>query len=75
MVGETVFLWLVLCLDGAACKSAQVYQMDSFTGPAAMSDCQKGFHQVNTRFIKSAPPGSRLGCKTVSAFNREGLES
>lgn len=72
---ETVFLWLVLCIDGKPCQNAQVYQMDSFVGAAARSDCEENRKSISTRLTKAAPPGSRLGCKTLIEFNRDGVES
>lgn len=67
------FLWLVLCLDGAACTDAQVYQIDSFEGPAAVFDCD---HIADARAAEMQTAGLkdwRLGCATVAQFEKGGI--
>lgn len=67
------FLWLVLCLDGAACTDAQVYQIDSFEGPAAVFDCD---HIAESRAADMQTAGLkdwRLGCATAEQFEKEGI--
>lgn len=67
------YLWLVLCLDGAACTDAQVYQIDRFEGLAAVFDCDG---QADARAAEMQTAGLlnwRIGCKTVADFDKEGI--
>lgn len=70
---ETVFLWLVLCLDGPACVNAQVYQMDVFDSPAARQDCDKAADAGAAQMRKSEARNWRLGCATNAEFQARGL--
>ena len=70
---ETMFLWLVLCLDGAACTNVQVYQIDRFEGPAAVFDCDDIADARAAELQTSALKNWRLGCRTVADFEREGI--
>lgn len=71
---ETLFLWLVVCLDGAPCTNSQVYRIDSFTGVAADDDCTREMGRLTFNLVNVANvPGQRVGCKTLAQFEREGL--
>lgn len=73
MTGGTLYLWLVLCLDGAACTNAQVYQIDQFTGPAAVTDCKDIAKARRTEMKASVAANWRIGCKTRAEFDRDGI--
>lgn len=73
MNADTMFLWLVLCLDGSACTDAQVYQVDIFTGPAAVFDCDGQQKARAADLKKSGLLNWRIGCKTVADFDKEGI--
>lgn len=68
---ETIFLWFVLCLDGSACTDVQVYQIDSFKGKAAMTDCKA---REKEEYAKRAhgKVAFLMGCKSERQFNRKG---
>lgn len=70
---ETIYLWLVLCLDGAACTDAQVYQIDRFEGAAAVFDCDDIADARAAELQKSALQDWRIGCRTVAEFEKEGI--
>lgn len=70
---ETVFLWLVLCLDGAGCTDAQVYQIDRFEGPAAVFDCNDISHARAAELQTSGMQNWRIGCATVAEFEKAGI--
>lgn len=67
------FLWLVLCLDGPACTDAQVYQIDSFEGPAAVFDCDDIADARAAELQTSGLTQWRLGCATVEQFEKDGI--
>ena len=68
---EIIYLWFVLCLDGSACTSVEVYQIDSFKGKAAMADCKR---EEKKQFAARAHGKQTflMGCKTETQFNRQG---
>lgn len=68
---EKIYLWFVLCLDGSACTSVEVYQLDSFTGPAAMADCKRE-EKKRYRQMAHGKQTFLMGCKTENEFNRVG---
>lgn len=71
---ETLFLWLVLCLDGPTCKDAQVYQLDSFAGDAAMTDCKKQRKKLHKGMTAGNRKITRMACDTVEGFNKRGIK-
>lgn len=74
MTVSTVFLWLAICFDGAACQDAQLFQQDSFTGPAAVTDCDKRLEARLAQY-RQAPglPHGRLKCATADQLEKEGI--
>lgn len=73
MTGGTLYLWLVLCLDGAACTNAQVYQIDHFQGPDAVTDCKDIAKARRAEMKASVAVNWRIGCKTQAEFDRDGI--
>ena len=67
------FLWLVLCLDGPACTDAQVYQIDSFQGPAATADCDAIADARAAELTAGNMKRWRMGCATVAQFEKRGI--
>lgn len=70
---ETLFLLLIVCIDGAPCRDAQVFTMDSFSGAAAVSDCEARRIVVSGNAAKAGLPNTRLICKTAAQFDRMGV--
>lgn len=68
-----IYLWLVLCLDGAACTDAQVYQIDSFQGPAAVADCDAIADARAAELTAGNLKRWRMGCATVAQFDKDGI--
>ena len=73
MITAKIYLWLVLCLNGDACTDAQVYQIDSFEGPAAVFDCDDIAEARAVELQKSDLKDWRIGCATVAEFEKEGI--
>lgn len=73
MTHETIFLWLVLCLDGAACTDAQFFQIDAFEGPAAVFDCADVTAARAEELQAAGLLDWRIGCATLADFERRGV--
>lgn len=71
---QTVFLWLAICFDGTACRDAQLFQVDQFDGPAAVTDCDK-LADARAAQYQQAPdlPHWRMRCATVAQIEKEGI--
>lgn len=68
----TVFLWLVVCLDGPACQEWDAYQLDHFPASAsAEADCDSKA-EARALEYEQAPdlPEWRLTCSTEADFRR-----
>lgn len=69
-----IFLWLVLCLDGPACRDAQVFVNDTFPTTAsvtvAKSDCKKQLKRRAKQLRASDTRNWNLGCETEEQFNK-----
>lgn len=69
----TIYLWLVLCLDGAACTDAQVFQVDHFSGTSAKTDCEDIQRQRRAELTAANLKQWKFGCKTLAQFEKEGV--
>lgn len=71
---QTVFLWLAICFDGSACRDAQLFQVDAFEGPAAVTDCDALADARAAQYQQAADlPHWRMRCATVAGIEKEGI--